>query len=242
MTVASIIVAMEPATTKFQLALPFILLPLSPGLAALHASRADHAHDVDISFKTPRCSSCGSSFLHGAGTIRIIRRNPSNKTQRGPALPRRARFLRYSCSSCGREEDIPVEPSNPDVLQSMPKPKLKKKDALDQRFHHASAKKAPSLHHDKKRKAGAQFDPPSAHSALRSSASGSLPMLPAAKESMALSSIQSSVIPPKFSADRAKQRQKTKPGLQSLLAKNREKQQQGTQKDNGGLSTFLQTL
>lgn len=62
----------EAATLRFQQALPYVLLPVDPGLAALHASRARRQPESpeDPNF----CSKCGHLLL-GARTItKIVQR------------------------------------------------------------------------------------------------------------------------------------------------------------------------
>lgn len=225
---------MASATTKFQLTLPCALASVSPGLAALHASRAHRAHDVDITYNPPRCPRCGASFLHGAGSIRIIRRTKTKRSQHATALPRPAsRFLRYSCSICGNDEDIAVNSSSADVL-AIPQPRKRK--GGDQRVPHMSSPTS-SVRIEKKSK----IDPFSAQPAVRQ-APVPMPVPPAARSPAPLSSNKPPDAAPKDLPARGKARPKTKSGLQALLAKNREKQEQTRQPNSGGLSSFLQGL
>ena len=232
---------MDSATTKFQLAIPCVLDQISPGLAALHATRAHRAHDVDVSFSPPRCPRCGASFLHGAGSIRIIRRTKTKKTQRAnstaPATQSRfngtSRFMRYSCSVCGSDEDVPVNASNEGVLD-MPQPRKRK--AVDQRVQSVSSTTT-LVHAEKKSK----IEPPSAQPAARQ-APASTPVSLATQPAVSSSPGRLSGAAAKDTPSRGKSRPKAKSGLQALLAKNREKQEKDRQQSTGGLSSFLQGL
>lgn len=230
--------AMASATTKFQFALPYVLSSVSPGLAALHAIRAQRAHDVDISYNSPRCPRCGASFLHGAGTIRIIRAKKSTKRHHGAAQPRSAsRLLRYSCAICGSDEDIAVDSSSADVL-SIPQPRKRKREA--QHVPHMPSA-ITSLRIEKKPKTETDLAPSSVLPAKRQvPASTSVPVT--AKLPATLSSSKPAEAASKTGSSHSKPKPKAKSTLQALLAKNREKQQQNCQENTQGLSAFLQEL
>jgi hypothetical protein len=82
---------MDSPTSKFQRALPYIVLPVSPQLAALYASRVPSPDS---------CSKCGSYLLNGNATIRVIRLSTTKKA------------LRRTCHACGCMNDLPIEPDS----------------------------------------------------------------------------------------------------------------------------------
>lgn len=118
---------------KFQLALPYLVLPVSPSLAALHTTR------VQSFIHSDSCSKCGSYLLHGNATIRIVRlKRPNHPT---------ARALRRLCHACGCMNELMIDaespdPPSPSILQepmlapesllppSQSKPRPKKKIGL----------------------------------------------------------------------------------------------------------------
>ncbi|KXN89648.1 hypothetical protein AN958_05515 [Leucoagaricus sp. SymC.cos] len=82
---------MDPATTRFRLALPYVLFPASPPLAALHAERARTLHSEHVPPDYPACSRCGSLLVQN-------RRSFNNKEHK--------RILRRSCRICGAVKDF----------------------------------------------------------------------------------------------------------------------------------------
>lgn len=116
-------------TAKFAHSLAFAIHPISPSLAARHASRgrllhpqiqtlhADSAHST-----TSTCSRCGLYLLDGTGQVRSIRtidnpnhNLPSSSSGSGSrsSKPRRSkhsntrRFVQRTCAACGHVERIP---------------------------------------------------------------------------------------------------------------------------------------
>ncbi|KZT12468.1 uncharacterized protein LAESUDRAFT_892 [Laetiporus sulphureus 93-53] len=98
-----------PATARFQLALPYVLAPVSPALAALHAGRARNQLPAEPTLRLTHCAACGASYLDGGGSIRSVRSRKKRMTADGKREPKR--FMRMSCGVCGYREDTPVEHS-----------------------------------------------------------------------------------------------------------------------------------
>jgi RNase P subunit RPR2 len=86
-------------TTKFQLALPYTVLPVSPPLAALYTIRAQSSTHSDS------CSKCGSYLLHGNAIIRLVRlKRPK---------PPGTRVLQRTCRACGSTNELPLDAECP---------------------------------------------------------------------------------------------------------------------------------
>lgn len=97
-------------TCKFQHALPYVALRVSPSLAALYTSRAQSPGHSDS------CSKCGSYLLHGNATIRVIRLKRSRK------LPI-ARALRRTCHACGYTNELRIDTDSiPPIHDNHPPP------------------------------------------------------------------------------------------------------------------------
>ncbi|KAF9464498.1 hypothetical protein BDZ94DRAFT_1256585 [Collybia nuda] len=82
---------MDP-TAKFRNALPYAVLPVSPTLAALHATTGRGKE---------WCLKCGSHLLSGNAEIQVIR---MKNRKRALPLPR---LLRKTCRGCGWSNDTP---------------------------------------------------------------------------------------------------------------------------------------
>jgi len=99
---SSLLPAMEP-TERFQQALPFLLLPVSEPLAALHASRGT------ISPPNPDlCSSCGIWLHSGSARSRLAR----SKSQK-------ARALQTSCLACGHVRTMRLAGYSPEQTRDV---------------------------------------------------------------------------------------------------------------------------
>ncbi|KJA30220.1 hypothetical protein HYPSUDRAFT_270249 [Hypholoma sublateritium FD-334 SS-4] len=81
---------MDPATRKFEQALPLVLQPAHPRLAALHAART-HAANPAI------CARCGAVL---AVRTRVVRAKHNT------------RVIAASCTVCGAASSTPVERGN----------------------------------------------------------------------------------------------------------------------------------
>lgn len=114
-------------TCKFQHALPYAALRVSPSLAALYTSGAQSTSHSDS------CSKCGSYLLHGNATIRVIRlRKP------------RKRVLQRRCHACGCNNELHIDAEsvafdNPSPIPrkeptppTQTKPRPKKKTGLQE--------------------------------------------------------------------------------------------------------------
>jgi hypothetical protein len=86
-----------PVTTKFQTALPFALLPISPSLAALHASRARSLcpEEFDSSSAT-NCLRCGSYLLAADGSVEL--RTPRKRRK---VTDKKSNTIKITCHRCG---------------------------------------------------------------------------------------------------------------------------------------------
>ncbi|KAH9899886.1 hypothetical protein C8Q73DRAFT_787731 [Cubamyces lactineus] len=242
------------ATAKFQLALPFILSPISSHLAALHATRARLLHPADSSLAHTHCSHCGTPFLSSGGRIRSIRKRKKRKTPSTSGSDVVERVLRRSCRACGRDDDVPLSSS---TAHAPTFPKVR-----DRPRRNASAPpRAPSV-----APAVAAATPPAvpatAQHAPASQSHASRSLLPATassassrSSSRAPSTARPSPAPgpaakaeqigaPQHGPSQPKARPKKKAGLQSLLERNREKQEQEKKREGQGqgLSAFLQGL
>jgi hypothetical protein len=101
-------------SSKFQQTLPFALLPISPALAALHASRARLLYPENTSSNVTHCIHCGTYLLHGDGNIRLFRH-------------KQARFLQRSCNTCGWSSQVSLEHGNATLFPSSRKHRYNKR-------------------------------------------------------------------------------------------------------------------
>ncbi|KAG1815474.1 uncharacterized protein BJ212DRAFT_1481253 [Suillus subaureus] len=86
----------SPVTTKFQAALPFALLSISPSLAALHASRARSLYPEEFdSSSTTNCLRCGSYLLAADGSIELRR------PRRRKVADKKLNAIKITCHRCG---------------------------------------------------------------------------------------------------------------------------------------------
>lgn len=97
---------MNAVTAEYQSTLPFTLIHVSPGLAALHATRYRLLYPSDPSpLQATHCSKCGSFLLSGQGEVRVKR---VTRAKRGTPF----RVLRRTCQTCGSHDDLPLERGN----------------------------------------------------------------------------------------------------------------------------------
>ncbi|THV08490.1 hypothetical protein K435DRAFT_12752 [Dendrothele bispora CBS 962.96] len=90
---------MDP-TTKFQNALPFALLGVSPALSALHVTRIRRSSSNLL--PTDACAKCGTLLRYGGSTTRIVRKAKTSRT----------RYLQSKCSHCGWTNQKPINSGN----------------------------------------------------------------------------------------------------------------------------------
>ena len=129
--------AMQPALANapanapaadFQLALPFLLAPISPALAALHATRAIRLGAHGAALANTHCPACGRLLAaHAALSVRSARekckRKHGGRTAGAPASAS-ARVLRRSCTRCGHTEDVPLPPrATTGAAPALPRPR-----------------------------------------------------------------------------------------------------------------------
>jgi len=89
------------STTKYQLSLPFVLLPASPALVALHATRARILHPTESAFlDSTHCVKCGS-YLDGK--VFPIKRQKSSKG---------LKVMTRTCGACGFGHKISMDRGN----------------------------------------------------------------------------------------------------------------------------------
>jgi RNase P subunit RPR2 len=92
------------STAKYQLSLPFALLPASSSLAALHATRARIFHPTESAFlDSTHCVKCGSYLSHGQ-MARPARKSSRREDSR--------RVMRRTCVVCGFSHELPVDRGN----------------------------------------------------------------------------------------------------------------------------------
>ncbi|KAG2042369.1 hypothetical protein BDR03DRAFT_1088825 [Suillus americanus] len=86
-----------PVTTKFQTALPFALLSISPGLAALHASRVRSLYPEEFdSSSATNCLRCSSYLLATDGSIELRRPRKRRKV-----ADEKLNAIKITCHRCG---------------------------------------------------------------------------------------------------------------------------------------------
>ncbi|EPT03774.1 hypothetical protein FOMPIDRAFT_1115854 [Fomitopsis schrenkii] len=202
------------ATAKFQLALPYILGPVSQGLAALHASRARKLHPSDPTLRTTHCPACGADYIDGGGEYRSVRHNG----KRGRVKREDKRCLQISCGVCGHCEELPIEQDGTSsFLQVRKRGKLVTPNA-----DIAIRSSTPAF-------------------TMKSGEAAHAPAEPKPQAAGRSGGKSASTLP--LSSARSKARSKSS-ALQGLLARNREKQEQEKKSFNNssGLSAFLQDL
>ncbi|KAH9853489.1 hypothetical protein C2E23DRAFT_884669 [Lenzites betulinus] len=239
--------ATNAATAKFQLALPSLLTPVSPHLAALHATRARRLLPAHPSLADAHCTRCGAPFLPTGGRTRAVRTQKQKKKKRtpskdGPAAVLRA--VRRSCRVCGFDDDVPLSTAHtPPVFPKTRDRARRKSSATEPRAPGAASHAVSSSATGQQQQRVPESRPPPPSAAPSSSRSSSV-ALP--NRSVPASAPAESPRPdPSKGPAQPKARPKKKTGLQSLLARNREKQEQEQEKkkregQGQGLSAFLQ--
>ncbi|CDO75569.1 hypothetical protein BN946_scf184858.g9 [Trametes cinnabarina] len=250
---------LNAATAKFQLALPVVLSPISPHLAALHATRVRLLYPGDNLLAGTHCTRCGTPFLSTGGSIRSVRKNPRKNSSARSHVS--LRVLRRSCRACGFDDDVPIDSANPPVFPKVrDRARRNSSSAAPRAFGTApatpaavpaSAQHAPLSQPHAPRSLQSPATPASSRSASIASASSSSRPSPAPVPApippgSSAKSVQGVPTSHQPSAAQAKSRPKKKTGLQTLLARNREKQEQEKKRaegqGQGGLSAFLQGL
>jgi hypothetical protein len=111
-------------TTRFQTALPFALLSISPSLAALHASRARSLYPAEFdSSSITNCLRCGSYLLAADGSVELRRARKRRKVS-----DKKSNTIKTTCHRCGfisytsfdRRETFPQ--SKPTTAAELPSP------------------------------------------------------------------------------------------------------------------------
>ncbi|KAF5333170.1 hypothetical protein D9611_002478 [Ephemerocybe angulata] len=202
---------MDP-TTRFQQAVPYLLLPVSEPLSALHATRR-RLHYSPCPDDPNVCAACGSCLHTGTTQYRVAR-----------SKSKKSRVAQTTCLACDHVRITPL------ALYSSTTTKTSV-------FHIPSA--GPDARDGIASNAVASMQPP--------------PLLPAARldnprDSSERPTASSSTLqtPRSGAAGKITQtRQKKKTGLQAMLARNREQEQERAKsqtKHEGGLSAFLDGL
>ncbi|KAH8105862.1 hypothetical protein BXZ70DRAFT_398318 [Cristinia sonorae] len=208
------------ATTIFQLNVPRILEPIAPALAALHVRRSRALPETCDSLALTHCASCGTFLLDGTGSVRVVRHARSKRRpKKEGASSRPGRMMRMSCSICGHEQNAPIEETMARVRSSFP------------------GKNAPTI------------------TPKTSSEPSKTPSVPVLKDGIcppqiskqSLSSCLPSAQPTPLQGGNAQVRAKSRPkkasGLQDMLARNKQREEQERKKQGGtGLSAFLEGL
>ncbi|KAG1866555.1 hypothetical protein DFJ58DRAFT_862470 [Suillus subalutaceus] len=116
----------SPVTTKFQTALPFALLSISPGLAALHASRVRSLYPDEFdSSSATNCLRCGSYLLAADGSIELRRPKKRRKV-----ADKKLNAIKITCHRCcfisytsfDRRETFPQSKPTTGAQLSLPSP------------------------------------------------------------------------------------------------------------------------
>ncbi|KAI0036770.1 hypothetical protein K488DRAFT_67391 [Vararia minispora EC-137] len=100
---------------RYSLRLPLALLPLSPSLAAIHATRARRLSPEDDSLALSFCRVCGAFLLDGSASIRTKRAGKK----------RAERLLQAQCGTCGHANELEIHTTNPSPSPP-PLPRAKK--------------------------------------------------------------------------------------------------------------------
>lgn len=228
-------------TARFRVQLPSVLQHASPALAAFHATKArlllHPAPEADV-LRPTHCVRCGAYLLDGTGTVRAARRPVRGQTRGAKPY---VRVLRRSCGSCGGEEDVPLEQAEAVARQACANAGAAK--ASVQPALPATQRATPDT------PATVQSRPSSlAPSRQPSQTPSTAPSRQHSQTPVATPPVPSrtatpAVGPAQNAPDaRAKSRPKKKTGLQDMLARNRERQEQEKKAAGGGLAAFLQDL
>lgn len=248
------------STAKYVHSLAFALHPISPALAACHASRARllrpqtlHSDSARRSSPPSSCPRCGIFLLDGTGQVRSVHPTTSSKKRKRNGQGSSSltgRFSEITCSSCGHVERTPRPVGNaalfPKVRRRAPSaasgfdstltlapiPQSSRPTAAAITVSNPPPMHAPSPSSHQPSPSSISIPPPSTHSRSQSS-TPQPPQLPP---------------PPPTTTTAKKARAKKKSGLQELLARNKEKQAGNKQGDGSreapgsGLASFLSSL
>lgn len=251
----------ETTTAKYVHSLAFALHPISPALAACHASRARllrpptlHSDSTRRSYPPSSCPRCGIFLLDGTGQVRSV--HPSTSTRKrkrngkGSSSSSAGRFSEITCSSCGHVERTSRPVGNATLF-----PKVRRR-APSAASGFDSTRTFTPIPSSSRLPAITVSNPPPTHTPSPSSHQQqpppSIPILPPPSSSSTHSRSQSSTPqppqplpqPPPPPTTTKKPRTKKKSGLQELLARNKEKQAGNKEGDGpgSGLASFLSSL
>ena len=236
--------APHPATTNFHLAIPYIL---PPSLAAFHATRARLLYPSHPLFSGTHCIHCGFPLTADNSQTRSVR-HKRRKSERGDAATIRA--LRRSCRGCGHNEDVPLGAACPPDLPKV-RDRVRCKPSTHHRPHASNLATPSSAESSSLEPISAQprlsqqmVSSSTPASSRPSSVTGPFSVSPTPSSST-VSRTQRQDVSSVQDTAKARARQKKKSGLQNMLAKNRERQEQEKRKggrQSAGLSAFLQGL
>jgi hypothetical protein len=242
------------ATSKFRVRLSSVIYPVSPSLAALHATRSRLLHhpgpDADV-LKDTNCTKCGAYLLDGTGSVRIVRKTRRSRTEHSMKGPQPyVRVIRRSCGMCGCEEDLPLNVTKDitTVPPGFPPLSVPQRASTSQ----TSATSTPIASSSAVSSRQPSASPTSIHTATPPAAPSPSPAGTVTQPSSAPSKISTlSTRSPAPGATpstlnmhaSAKVRSKKKAGLHDMLARNRERQaQENKARTSGGLAAFLEGL
>ncbi|KAI0750698.1 hypothetical protein C8Q80DRAFT_1268016 [Daedaleopsis nitida] len=243
--------ATQNAPASFQLALPHLLASISPSLAALHATRVRRLSPAIAhpSLAGTHCVNCGYPLIASDSQTRSVRKR--RKRRNGHTTV--SRVLRRSCRSCGHDEDVPLATGADAPTFPMPRNRAKRESGNSMNPPRASsaatptpAQIAPSIPHSP---APRSCQPIASSSTPVPSRPGSAASVRPPADQLPPSRVSSTGSTKVYTAQqdlqRSKARTKKHTGLQSMLARNRERQEQEKKREEGhshGLSAFLQGL
>lgn len=248
----------ETTTTKYVHSLAFALHPISPALAACHASRARllrpptlHSDSARRSYPPSSCPRCGIFLLDGTGQVRSVHSSTSTRKRKrngkGSSSSSAGRFSEITCSSCGHVERTPRPVGNAALF-----PKVRRRAPSAASGFDSTRTIAPIPQSSRSTAAAiAVSNPPPMHTSSLSSHQQPSPSIPPPPATTTHSRSQSSTPqppqtqpPPPPPPTTKKARTKKKSGLQELLARNKEKQAGNKEGDGpgSGLASFLSSL
>ncbi|TBU40119.1 hypothetical protein BD309DRAFT_968167 [Dichomitus squalens] len=239
---------MQPATpsANFQLAVPHLLASITPSFAALHATRVRLLYPSDPLFSGTHCAQCGTPLIANDSQTRSVRKK-RRKSSGGDAVGIRA--LRRSCRTCGHEEDVLLGVNRAPAFP-MPRDRARREPSTNKppRASSVASHSPAEMSSSKPESARPRASEPIVSSSTPGS---SRPSSVTPTRSMSIPSSAPSPRPPTHAVPIAqdqtkiKARQKKRSGLQSMLARNRERQEQEKKREGcqgAGLSAFLQGL
>ncbi|TCD69665.1 hypothetical protein EIP91_006682 [Steccherinum ochraceum] len=230
-------------TSRFQLDVARVLQPVAPALAALHVRRSRSLRlGTRDNLASSHCASCGVFLLDGTGSKRIIRHA---RTKRRPKAEgecsRPVRAVQISCSMCGHEEETPVAPK--DALSPPEKAAPPKRPAETAQNWRTVNQKVSTSEEVQSWRTGNQknVSTGSPTTAPPLAPSKEVPPTKTSAVSAPPSTQKLGGMPQGNAAARQKNRPKKSSGLQDMLARNRQREEQ-EKKQAGGLSALLEKL